>query len=122
MQERPRWGWNRPARVFLLLLVATGSGFLAILTTSTPPPPDPAPRLVEDANAAPVAVLEALPGIGPVLAGRIDAARSQRPFQSLADLDRRVKGVGKVRADALKPFLSFPSGPEPSSRTGPSPR
>ena len=55
-------------------------------------------------------VLEALPGLGPALAGRIDEARANRPFRSLDDFDRRVKGIGPSKAAALRPFLRFPDG------------
>jgi competence protein ComEA len=45
--------------------------------------------------------LEDLPGIGPVLAGRIIAAR---PFKSADDL-RKVKGIGDKRYEKLRPFF-----------------
>lgn len=73
------------------------------------PPPLPWPDLVVDPNTVPGPVLEALPGLGPALAGRIVAARAERPFGSLADLDRRVKGIGPAKAAALRPFLRFPT-------------
>lgn len=49
-------------------------------------------------NHADLAGLEALPRVGPVLAGRIVAAR---PFRSVADLDR-VKGVGPATMRLLR--------------------
>lgn len=45
-------------------------------------------------NTASQAELAALPGIGPAIAQRIVAARAERPFVSLEDLDQRVKGIG----------------------------
>ena len=102
--DRSPWGWTGPARV-LLILVATALGLaLTWISIGQAPGPLPLPTLEVDANSAPPAVLGALPGIGPVLAGRIVEAR---PFRSLNDLDRRVKGIGPVKVAALKPFLRF---------------
>ena len=70
-------------------------------------PARPWPTLVVDANTAPVPVLEALPGLGPALAGRIAVARAVAPFRDLADLDRRVPGIGPSKAAGLRPFLRF---------------
>ena len=52
-------------------------------------------------NEATLAELESLPGVGPVLAGRIVAAR---PFRSLADLDQ-VSGVGPKSYARLAPLV-----------------
>jgi competence protein ComEA len=49
-----------------------------------------------------VADLEALPGIGPVLARRIIEGR---PYRSVEDL-ARVKGIGKKRLEEIRPFVS----------------
>ena len=54
-------------------------------------------------NSATREQVEALPGVGPVLAGRILAAR---PYRTLADLDA-VKGVGETTLKRLEPFLTF---------------
>jgi len=51
-----------------------------------------------DVNTAALAELESLPGIGPVLARRIAAAR---PFARVDDL-RRVPGLGPVRLARLR--------------------
>lgn len=56
-------------------------------------------------NMATAEELAALPGIGPVLAGRIVEARQQRPFDSVDDL-RRVKGVGGKLLERLRPYLA----------------
>jgi competence protein ComEA len=48
-----------------------------------------------DINRATAAELESLPGIGPVLAGRIVQDREANgPFSSVDELDR-VEGIGK---------------------------
>ena len=58
-----------------------------------------------DVNGASAADLEAVPGIGPVLAGAIVEERSRGgPFSSLADLER-VPGIGPVRREAVARFL-----------------
>lgn len=54
-----------------------------------------------DVNTASIAALEALPGIGLVLAQRIIAAR---PFRSANDL-RQVQGISQKRYAALRPFF-----------------
>jgi len=68
-------------------------------------------------NAATQAQLESLPGIGPALAQRILDARAESPFESWADLRRRVHGIGAKLARKLsdlglrvrgEPFVSGP--------------
>jgi competence protein ComEA len=65
--------------------------------------------LVVDPNTAPPAVLASLPKLGPALVERIVAARAEAPFQSLEDLDDRVKGIGPATIAALRPHLRFES-------------
>lgn len=67
--------------------------------------PTPTPTLVVDPNEAPERVLVALPRLGPVLAGRIVEARERSPFRSVEDLDARVKGIGPVTIQGLRPHL-----------------
>ncbi|MDB5306855.1 MAG: comEA [Gemmataceae bacterium] len=55
-------------------------------------------------NTSPVEDLQRLPSVGPVTAQHIAAARAERPFRSLADLDR-VKGIGPKMLDKLRPFV-----------------
>ena len=57
-------------------------------------------------NTATQVELEALPGIGPGLAKRIIAARAQKPFASLADLDR-VSGVGPKLIEKLRDQVTW---------------
>lgn len=54
-----------------------------------------------DINTASESELQRLPGIGPAMAKRIVEAR---PFTSVDDLDR-VKGIGKVTLEKLRPFV-----------------
>lgn len=54
-------------------------------------------------NSASLEQLEALPKIGPALAGRIVKAR---PYRSLADLDA-VSGIGPSTLSALAPLVAF---------------
>jgi competence protein ComEA len=52
-------------------------------------------------NTATVAELEALPGIGPVIARRIIEGR---PYRSVEELDR-VKGIGKRLLEEIRPLV-----------------
>jgi competence protein ComEA len=55
-----------------------------------------------DINTASEAEIEDLPGIGPVVAQRIIAAR---PFKSADDL-RNVKGIGDKKYEKLRPYFN----------------
>jgi len=59
-----------------------------------------------DLNSASERLLATLPGIGPVTAARIVAAR---PFHELDDL-LRVPGIGPVRLDGLRPWVTLGGG------------
>ncbi len=70
-----------------------------------PPPPPPTPPFA--VNSVGVDTLIHLPGVGPVLAGRIVLSRlSDGPFASPDDL-RRVKGIGPKLASRLGPLLLY---------------
>jgi competence protein ComEA len=56
-----------------------------------------------DVNVDPLERLETLPGVGPVLAKEIVAARPHADYESLA----KLKGVGPEKLDALKGRLKF---------------
>ncbi len=103
-------GWDAPARVLLIAIGLVGGSALAWASSGPPAPPMVPVALSVDANSAPVPVLLALPGLGPVLAGRIAEGR---PYRSLADLDLRVKGIGPAKSEALRPFLRFEASPSP---------
>lgn len=60
----------------------------------------PAARI--DLNTASMAQLESLPGIGPVLAGRIAAGR---PYAAVGDL-QKVSGIGPKRFSDLEPLVT----------------
>ena len=58
-----------------------------------------------DVNAADVAELERLPGVGPALARRIVEERERRgPFQSPEALTR-VRGIGPKTVEAVKDYV-----------------
>ena len=54
-----------------------------------------------DVNKASKAELEALPGVGPALSGRLIDARQANPFRDWNDLVERVNGVGPSKATRL---------------------
>ncbi len=56
-------------------------------------------------NAATQAELESLPGIGPVTAGKIIAARSEAPFRTIDELRERGL-VGQKTFDSLKALIT----------------
>jgi competence protein ComEA len=56
-------------------------------------------------NAASADELQRLPGVGPVTAQAIVAARAAAPFRSVSDLDR-VKGIGPKTREKLRPFVT----------------
>src|SRR5436190_6049970 len=75
----------------------------------------PAGRI--DVDVATAEQLDALPGVGPVLARRIIADRNQQgPFGSLTNF-RRVKGIGPTLAARLDSLVTFSGTPRPPSAT-----
>lgn len=76
-------------------------------------------RGLVDLNRAGVEDLEALPGLGPVLARRVVAYRhSAGKFQSVEDL-RQVKGIGQKKLDRVRPLVTVdpPSGQGKTERS-----
>lgn len=128
MSSRPRrpavgdaWPWTLEVRR-LLSLATLGVGLSLLGLCRGVPPPDDAgrlPELVVDLNAAPAELFSALPGIGPKLAERIVEARRGRPFASLDDLDRRIRGIGPATMARLSPHLRIePTIVESPGRSG----
>lgn len=79
------------------------------------PKEQPAPIPVVDMDVAPMALIESLPGIGPVLAARVVADRNQNgPFGSLEGL-QRVKGIGPAMAERLAPYVTFSGRSRPNN-------
>jgi competence ComEA-like helix-hairpin-helix protein len=80
----------------------------AVVRHASRPDVDAAPsalaRHVVDVNAAPAGEIEALPGVGRVLADRIVAERASGPFADVDDL-RRVPGVGRTTLARLRGFV-----------------
>jgi competence protein ComEA len=108
-------------RVRVLLIVVTMIGAVGLRTASlslgreTRGPYREAPVLVVDPNSAPPEVMGALPHVGAALVKKIVEQRETRPFQSLGDLRRRVRGLGPATLARLAPHLRI----GPSAQPGP---
>ena len=71
-----------------------------------------------DVNLSTAQELEALPGIGPILAQRIVEYRMQvGGFQSIQELDH-VKGIGPKKLQALNPLIKISPNTGPTKRQG----
>jgi len=68
------------------------------------------PALRLDPNTAPPEVLAALPHVGSSLVDRWVKAREERPFRSLEDARKRVRGLGPATLDQIGPYFDFPDG------------
>lgn len=65
----------------------------------------PAAAGVVNINTATAEQLSLLPGVGPTRARAIVAARQERPFRSVREL-QRVRGIGWATVQRLRPYLT----------------
>ena len=79
------------------------------LGAADPPQAPVFQRYLVDVNAAPAGEIEALPGVGPVLASRIVAEREKTPFASIDELSR-VPGLGPTTLARLRAFVRCGGG------------
>lgn len=79
---------------------------VAAAPTATTPAPPPAPGAIS-INSATSEELQAIPGIGPVLAGRIIEYRTTYgPFASIDEL-ANVKGIGEKTLAKMRPHITL---------------
>ena len=76
-----------------------------------------AARTTLDVNQATAQELEQLPGIGPVLAGRIVEFRNSRGGFTNVDQLRRVKGIGRKTFERIRAFIAVVPPVSISART-----
>ncbi|MBO3086813.1 ComEA family DNA-binding protein [Cellulomonas sp. zg-ZUI40] len=90
------------AAVNLARVLADGEQLVVPLLGAPVPVPSALADGLVDLNTADAAALEELPGVGPVLAGRIVQRRTGRPFTSVDELDE-VSGIGPALLADLLP-------------------
>lgn len=94
--------------VLLLTLALIGNVQHALQRPSDAALAAPPMEFRVDLNHADANTLGLLPGIGPASAQRIiDARNSAGPFKDLADLQRRIKGIGYKTAQRIEPYAEF---------------
>jgi competence ComEA-like helix-hairpin-helix protein len=86
----------------------SGAGDAAPDSARTPREPREMPVGRMDHNRATAADLTRLPGIGPALAGRIIADRTEHGAFRSPEALLRVPGIGPKILGRISPFLSFP--------------
>jgi competence protein ComEA len=103
------WPWTVGVRVLFIVVTMLGAIGLRMaslrLNCEARGPFRAVPVLVVDPNSAPPEVLGALPHVGGALVKKIVEQREIRPFQSLADLRHRVRGLGPATLARLAPHL-----------------
>jgi hypothetical protein len=113
------WPWPLGVRCLIVLLVLAGALGLRLYGKLTGAAPQRsyrvAPILLVDANTAPAGVLESLPHVGPALVRRIIEQRTIRPFDSIADLRQRVRGLGPATLALLSGHLRIGTRGEPQA-------
>jgi competence protein ComEA len=118
----PREGWTGlEIKVMAIAAGLVAVGFLVFdrgdRTGRAAPPPA---VLRVDPNTAPPGVLLAIPALGPTILPRMLEAREKAPFKSLADIDRRVKGVGPRTIETWAPLMRIePEKSEPAAAQAP---
>jgi DNA uptake protein ComE-like DNA-binding protein len=116
-----RWGDQTVVAVLTLavMLIIVAKCFMGADSLGPAGTAWQSPRAIEfrvDINTATWPELTLLPDIGEARAQLIVAAHSSGPFRSIADLDRRVKGLGPVIAARLEPYLlPLPDSPRPAA-------
>jgi competence protein ComEA len=104
---------NRPRIITPAVAMATGSPIVASASPSADSEIGPSPKrgstcsnsAVVDLNSASAAELEALPGIGPVMAQRIlDWRSANGRFSHVREL-REIQGVGEKTFRRLEPLV-----------------
>jgi competence protein ComEA len=112
------WPWPAGARGFLVVVVLVAALGLSAASHSIRPGHGRAylvaPKLVIDPNTAAPGVLGALPHVGPKLLNQLVEARKIHPFNSTADLRRRVRGLGPATLARLAPHLRIKPESEPT--------
>lgn len=111
---QPVWWTDGTRRIALVLglllsgglIVAGWSSRTGLAVTTRPPP-----KLILDPNTAPPELLMALPGLGPGLIRNWVEARDERPFETLDDIERRVRGIGPATLNRIAPYLQIGKSP-----------
>src|SRR5205814_974738 len=80
-----------------------GAALAHAFAADVDPAPIALPRHLVDVNAAPAGEIQAMPGVGRVLAERIVSERAKGSFADVDDL-RRVPGVGPTTSARLRSF------------------
>lgn len=85
--------------------VLASAGQALAQANRTQQPTAPASEGVVNINTATAEQLTYLPGVGPSRARAIIAARDQRPFRAVREL-QRVRGIGWATVQRLRPYLT----------------
>ncbi len=103
MQNPRHWP---PSAIVVLALALAALVWTAPVQSAPLPQDAPQSAKAVDVNRATAAELEAVPGIGPVLAKRIVEFREKHgPFERLEDL-LKVRGIGEKSLERLRPHLT----------------
>lgn len=114
--------WPLSAQKAAVLFIAIVAAFLGLDAWKSRPGGQPSSLLAGgaaayriDLNQASRAELAQLPGVGEVLAARLDTDRRENgPYRSVEDL-RRVRGIGPVTLARLRPLVRAENETAPST-------